>query len=126
MENEGGMELSEGNNNVPMWQRGDITGQEEEMTRGGNQEFGLANCGVQVGGGRSTPGVGKPGHSQVTEPPTFQRAASTANKTYGPSVRTIVGKLIRNILDAMRTILFDSRFERVEKYLFSFFREDFP
>lgn len=51
------------------------------------------------------PGVGKPGQSQVTEPP-FQRAASTANKTC--TVRGIVGKLIRNMVDRKRNERFHS------------------
>ncbi|KOX73179.1 hypothetical protein WN51_14667 [Melipona quadrifasciata] len=57
----------------------------EEMTRGGKPgiRFAGSELGCQVGGRKVDPGVRKPGHSQVTEPP-FQRAASATNKTNGP------------------------------------------
>lgn len=90
----------EGKNNVAMSRRYNQPGRRkwrEAETRNS------VRCRRTVGAGgwrKVNPGgCGKPGHSQVTEPPTFQRAASTANKTYDPSVRAIVGKLIRSIVE---------------------------
>lgn len=90
----------EGKNNVAMSRRYNQPGRRkwrEAETRNS------VRCRRTVGAGgwrKVNPGgCRKPGHSQVTEPPTFQRAASTANKTYDPSVRAIVGKLIRSIVE---------------------------
>lgn len=85
----------------------DISSQEEEMRQEAETRNSVRcqRTGRRWVARKVDPGVGKPGQSQVTEPP-FQRAASTANKTC--TVRGIVGKLIRNMVDRKRNERFHS------------------
>lgn len=115
MINRGGMETSEGNNNVPMRRYNRGGGSDERRKRGIRSVAG--EQWAQVGGGRSTPGfVG----NQVTARSLSHPPSSVPpRRQIKPSVRTIVAELIRNMYRT-RPILFDSK-RSVHSRNFSYF-----